>query len=79
MPPLYIYILWYTPLICQAAAAGSIDVEPDLLNWQMACSPQDITPTHRRFVVLNLIGGFNTSEKYDFVSSDDDYSQYMET
>jgi hypothetical protein len=45
----------------------------------MACSPQDITPTHRSFVVLNLIGGFNTSEKYDFVSSDDDYSQYMET
>ena len=25
-----------------------------------------------------LIGGFNPSEKYEFVNWDDDYSQYME-
>ena len=26
-----------------------------------------------------LVGGFNPSEKYEFVGWDDDYSQYMES
>ena len=29
-------------------------------------------------LVINLVGGFNPSEKYEFVSWDD-YPQYMET